>query len=96
MPDHLVVYRNKRHAQSAMVEWKRQCEEAVFQALAALPRPERAEIIAEAGGGATPIFTGTARDGYYECNYPTSIAGVEYIELTTCFEPDCLEGLDDG
>jgi len=79
-----------------MVDWKRQCEDAAFQALAALPRPERAMIIAEAGGGATPIFTGTARDGYYAANYPTSIVGLEYIQLTTCHEADCLEDLEDG
>lgn len=96
MPDHNVAYRTKREAERGMVARMMECTEAAWSKILSLDRPERAKILAEAGKGATPIFSGSVREGYYEANYPISIVGLEYIELTTCYEPDCLEGLDDG
>jgi hypothetical protein len=44
------------------------------------------------------VVNGTKRHGYYEVYGHDSdgcIPGVEYIEVTTCHEPDCLEDIED-
>lgn len=96
MPDRNVTHRTKREATGDMVDWKRTCENDAWQAIVDMPDDERTELIAEHGGRLPRIFTGSAQEGLYEANYPTSLIGLEYIELRPCDEVDCLEELEDA
>ena len=77
LPDSSSVHRTKAEAQGEMLDRKRQAKDAVFDSLPQLP-------------ARCKIFDGSLLAGEYECRYPR-LAGLEYIELVPCWEPDCLE-----
>ena len=87
IPDRNVVYRRKADAQADMIDWRKLCDDGIAQALECMSSEESSHYPDSETGR---FWSGSARDGYYECLVPTSIAGLEYIELSICYD-DCLE-----
>ena len=79
MPDVNETFTNKADAQGAMVSLKEEEKEAAWQSV-------------DYVGPCPSHVVGSASDGYYEIYHDGP--GWDYIEMTECNEPDCLDDLD--